>query len=174
MKKLAIVAAVAALASTLVVAYNAAAEWDSDPMNLNLITDHAYGNSYSCGGNDLPEGAIQGDVPKADQTALEPDGKTRAEHGYNCGLALVGHATLTAGGRPRTGNANMAWAGRCAYVAGPGGGIVPGQCTPPAPENGVAVVDVSDPAHPRHVETLHSPGAAATSETINAATTPDG
>src|SRR3954466_10494965 len=96
MKKLAIVAAVAALASTLVVAYAAHAEWDSDPMNLNLITDHAYGYGYQCGADDLHEGAIQGDVPKADQTTVDPaTGKTRAELGYNCGLALVGHATLT-------------------------------------------------------------------------------
>ncbi|MCU1377825.1 MAG: hypothetical protein JWN29_808, partial [Acidimicrobiales bacterium] len=67
-----------------------------------------------CGSQDLPETGIQGDVPKADQTS------GRAEQGYNCGLALVGHTALGAGGRAPDSNGNMAWAGHCAYVAGPG------------------------------------------------------
>ncbi|MCU1484787.1 MAG: repeat family protein, partial [Actinomycetia bacterium] len=67
-----------------------------------------------CGAADLPETGIQGDVPKADQSS------GRAEQGYNCGLALVGHTTLGAGGRRPDSNGNMAWAGHCAYVAGPG------------------------------------------------------
>src|SRR5439155_25008147 len=78
-----------------------------------------------CGNADLPEQGIQGDVPRVDQL------NGRALQGYNCGVALVGHNSL--GGRG--GNANMAWSGNCAYVAGAG--------------TGVAVVDVSDPAHPK-------------------------
>jgi hypothetical protein len=158
------IAAVIGLCSTFVVTRQALAEWDSDPLGTQVVQKH----HYLCGVDDLPEEGTQGSVPKADQDSR------RAEKGYNCGLSLVGHATLNAGGRPATGNANMAWAGNCAYVAGPGGGVAPQMYTPPAPGNGVAIVDVSNSAKPKHVGTLHSPGAAATSETINAVTTPEG
>lgn len=105
----------------------------------------ARGASFAwCGRNDLPETGIQGDVPRADQLS------GRAMQGYNCGVSLVGHSDL--GGRG--GNANMAWAGNCAYVAGAG--------------NGIAVVDVSDPRHPRHVRTLHGEGSDFTLETLAA------
>lgn len=179
-RRLAVAATVAALAPALVVASAGRAQWDADPLNLTLVTDHAYGRDYPCGPDDLPESGIQGDVPRADQAVDPRTGRSRAEAGYNCGLALVGHTALggpgsdAGDGRPATGNANMAVAGHCAYVAGPSGGVVPQTFTPPAPVNGVAVVDVSDPANPRHVRTLRSPGAAATSETLHAVTTPDG
>jgi hypothetical protein len=117
-----------------------------------------------CGQGDLPETGIQGDVPKADQTS------GRAEQGYNCGLALVGHTTLGAGGRAPDSNGNMAWAGHCAYIAGPG--AVFGNPNPAAGD-GVAVVDVSDPTSPQHVATLRSPGSKAAMETINAVETRD-
>jgi hypothetical protein len=111
-----------------------------------------------CGAHDLPETGLQGDVPRADQDS------GRAARGYNCGLALVGHNDL--GGRG--GNANMAWSGNCAYVAGSGEGTVSG-----IGGSGVAVVDVSDPRHPKHVRTLKGPGSSATLETIHAWTTKD-
>ncbi|HEY2429103.1 MAG TPA: hypothetical protein VGI06_09250 [Acidimicrobiales bacterium] len=98
----------------------------------------------ACGPSDLPETGIQGDVPRLDQL----DG--RAEEGYNCGVDVVGHSSL--GGRG--GNANMAWSGTCAYVAGEG--------------NGIAVVDVSDPRHPRQAGTLHGSGSDLTIETLSA------
>src|SRR5437763_609402 len=167
LRRIVAMAAVIGLLPTFLVGRQALAEWDSDPLNTQLVLRH----HYLCGLNDLPEEGIQGDVSKADQDSR------RAEKGYNCGLALVGHATLDHGGRPATGNANMAWAGNCAYVAGPGGGIAPQMYTPPPPANGVAVVDVSNSAHPKHVATLHgpdNPGANAVSETINAVTTASG
>lgn len=117
-----------------------------------------------CGENDLPETGLQGDVPRVDQES------GRAEQGYNCGLALVGHATLGADGRSAAGNANMAWAGHCAYVSG--SGALFGRGTP-QPWQGVAVVDVSDPASPQHVRTLRTPGSQLTSETLHAVETPD-
>jgi hypothetical protein len=52
----------------------------------------------------------------------------------------------------------MAWAGNCAYIAGPG----------------IAVVDVSDPQNPKQVDTLNTPGTAETVETLTARTAPDG
>jgi len=115
-----------------------------------------------CGAGDLPETGIQGDVPKADQDS------GRAELGYNCGLSLVGHEVLDADGRTPTGNANMAWAGDCAYVAGRGTLFGDPQ---PTPGDGVAVIDVSDPTAPTHVRTLRTPGAVATSETLHAVET---
>src|SRR6478752_8089147 len=81
-----------------------------------------------CGTKDLPETGLQGEVPRTDQLSL------RALHGYNCGLALVGHTALNGA------SANMAWAGHCAYVATVGSGI--------------NVVDVSDPTHPVVTGTL--------------------
>jgi hypothetical protein len=115
-------------------------------------------SSARCGARDLPETGLQGDVPQADRSS------GRAARGYNCGLALVGHNDL--GGRG--GNANMAWSGNCAYVAGSGEGTVSG-----IGGSGVAVVDVSDPRHPKHVRTLKGPGSDATLETIHAWTTRD-
>ena len=93
-----------------------------------------------CGPLDRPETGVAGDVPLVDQIT------GRAAEGYSCGLSLVGYSSL--GGRG--GNANMAWSGDCAYVTG----------------DGVAVVDVRDPQHPRHVRTLHGAGADDTLETI--------
>jgi hypothetical protein len=85
---------------------------------------------------------LQGEVPVADQIS------GRAEHGYNCGLALVGHVALPGA------SANMAWAGHCAFVATTGSGI--------------NVLDVSNPRHPVVTATLHGPGSDLTIETIAA------
>jgi hypothetical protein len=103
--------------------------------------------SPACGRLDAPETALQGDVPADDQTT------GRARQGYNCGLALVGATNL--GGRG--GNANMAWSGHCAYIAG----------------DGIAVVDVSDPTEPRQVRTLHGSGSDDSTEAISAVRTRD-
>jgi hypothetical protein len=100
----------------------------------------------ACGRNDLPETGTAGDVPLTDQLS------GRADQGYNCGLALVGYSSL--GGRGS--NANMAWSQDCAYIAG----------------DGVAVVDVRDPAHPKVARTLHTAGSDATVETIAAIDAP--
>jgi hypothetical protein len=124
-----------------------------------------------CGAHDLPETGVQGDVPKADQDS------GRAKKGYNCGLALVGHTTLGAGGRVPDANANMAWSGSCAYVAS--GGLKFSNRTDAItgntndPNDNVAIVDVRDPQHPRHTGNLRSAGAVGTVETIAARTTRD-
>lgn len=142
----------------------ASAEWDANPLTGVVTSQH-----YLCGRDDLPEGAIQGHVPKADQESR------RAEQGYNCGLALAGHTPLNFDGRPNV-NANMAWAGRCAYVTGAGGAALvrarPDLATPPGA--GVAVVSVSPSGNPTHVDNLRHPGAVAAVEAIHAVTTPEG
>lgn len=96
-----------------------------------------------CGPHDRPETGIPGEVSLADQVS------GRADHGYNCGVALIGYSNLGA----RGGNANMAWSRNCAYVAG---------------DRGIAVVDVSDPTKPRHVRTLHGWGSDVSIESIAA------
>ncbi len=98
-----------------------------------------------CGALDLPETGVQGSVPRVDQVT------GRAKQGYNCGVSLVGHVRLS----DTSENANMAWASHCAYVAS---------------AHGVAVVDVSDPRHPRQTETLHGTGVNFSLETITAST----
>jgi hypothetical protein len=141
------------------------------------LTTAVVRHSYHCGSHDLPERGIQGDVPKADQK----DG--RAKKGYNCGLALVGFTPLdkTAKGhdsRPNA-NANMAWAGDCAYVSGSTASLFNPPVVTKAPKAatsgpGIAVVDVHNPAQPTMVKVLRMPGGVATAETINAITRPDG
>ena len=117
------------------------------PFVVPEVAGPASATATLCGAEDLPETGLQGDVPLADQLS------GRADEGYNCGLALVGYSSL---GR-RGGNANMAWSGDCAYIAGAG----------------VAVVDVRDPLHPTHVRTLHTGGSQASVETIHAVDAPD-
>jgi hypothetical protein len=137
--------------------------WDTSPLG-SVVTD----THYLCGSKDLPEKGIQGDVPMADQIS------GRAKKGYNCGLALDGFTSLGQQGRPNN-NANMAWAGHCAYISGAGGApIVPQEKPSPPNGAGVAVVSVTDSGKPTYVATLRSPGTLTTSETINAVTTPSG
>lgn len=117
------------------------------PFVVPEVAGPASAKATLCGARDLPETGLQGDVPLADQLS------GRADQGYNCGLALLGYSSL--GGRGS--NANMAWSGDCAYIAGPG----------------VAVVDVRDPQHPKHVRTLHTGGSESTVETLSAVDAPD-
>ena len=176
-RRASVLVAVVLVSTCVVVAYDAAAQWDSNPLT-GVETGQAYGTYYSCGQQDKPEGPIQGDVPKADQTS------GRAQEGYNCGLAKVGYAKIFDGDPPstpearaaapeKTGNANMAWIGHCAFVSGPSGAVAPESKPSPKPGAGVAVIDVSDPSAPEHVRTLHDPGTLSTSETIGAVTVGD-
>src|SRR5436190_11638388 len=152
-----------AAAATLPLVATQAFAWDTSPLNRVVVKQH-----HLCGADDLPEGRIQGDIPAADQDSR------RAEKGYNCGLALLGYTALDKDGRPNQ-NANMAWAGHCAYVSGSAGVSVAPQSKPnPPPGAGVAVVSVSPEGVPTYVATLRNPGALATAETINAVTTPSG
>ncbi len=132
-RKTTVLGGLVALLSIVVVTHDASAsDWDTDPLSTAVTSQH-----YLCGKNDLPEGPIQGDVPKADQDS------GRAQQGYNCGLAFLGYTPLDFDGRPNS-NANMAWAGHCAYVAGFAGVSVAPQSKPnPPPGAGVAVVSVS-------------------------------
>lgn len=171
------VAAVVSLLAALLAGFNARAG--------ETVTGVWVQSDHTCEELDKPEGEgvdgesieqIQGDVPRSHQVA-----GGRAELGYNCGLSLVGHTRLNAKldpsnpdpaapRRTESGNGNMAWSGDCAYVAG--SGAVFGNPTP-NPRNGVAVVDVTDPANPVHVRTLTTRGSASAMETLHAVDTGD-
>ena len=117
------------------------------PILQPLLPQPVVASPALCSPLDGPETGMQGDVPLIDQL------NGRAEDGYNCGLSVVGYDSLDGRGA----NANMAWAGDCAYVSG----------------DGIAVLDVSDPANPQHVTTLQTPGAQDTLETLHAVETED-
>ncbi|KVC34220.1 LVIVD repeat-containing protein [Burkholderia pseudomultivorans] len=89
--------------------------------------------------NDLPETGLQGQVPIADQTS------GRSTAGYRKGMTLVGQSTLM----DRGGNMQLAWYRNCAYVDNGSAGN--------HPLEGLAVVDVSDPAKPSLVRIVSSP-----------------
>ena len=168
-RSLLFVASVALLASPL--AFEVRAE--------EVVETATEQQEHLCGENDLPEeeDQLQGDVPKRHRVD-DASGVSRAEKGYNCGLALVGRTSLKGVDGRDTENANMAWAKDCAYVAGSSaafGGATPNDA------NGVAVVDVRNPRRPRHVMTLNQstvPDSSAASttvlETLHARETADG
>jgi hypothetical protein len=78
---------------------------------------------------------MSGAVPLADQLS----GRSRL--GYSCNLSLVAATDLGSGG-----DTQMTWNQDCVYRSVPAGG-----------GDGIAVVDVSDPAHPRLVRVLQEP-----------------
>ena len=93
----------------------------------------------SCGPTDLPEGDIQGQVPRADRLS------GRSQQGYRCNLELVGQYQ----------GEGSSWvspsSGLCAYLATSFLG------SPYKRSPGVQVVDASDPANPKLATTLVSP-----------------
>src|SRR6266508_1926196 len=98
-RKTTVLGGLVALLSIVVVTHDASAsDWDTDPLSTAVTSQH-----YLCGKNDLPEGPIQGDVPKADQDS------GRAQQGYNCGLAFLGYTPLDFDERP---NSNAGRGGR--------------------------------------------------------------
>lgn len=101
-----------------------------------------------CGPGSRPETGVQGQVPRADRSS------GRSRQGYQCNLELVGKYQGSGAG------VVSARYGRCVYMGSFGSSI-------PTAQRGVQVVDVSNPAAPRHVRTLRSPAmAAGTWETL--------
>lgn len=91
-----------------------------------------------CGAADRPEPGPSGVVPVADQLS------GRSRDGYWCNLRWVGGTRLGGVG----GDTQMTWYGRCAYRVIPAGG---------AASDGVAVIDVGDPANPVQRGVLREP-----------------
>ena len=103
-----------------------------------------------CGPGDRPEPGLQGQVPKAVQG-------DESRKGFWCGMRQVGHNDVL----NRGGNYGHAWVGDCAYVTS----ALTGEEEAPS---GIAVIDVADPANPRFVKLLTSPGSINAVETIHA------
>ena len=87
---------------------------------------------------------------------------------YSKGVRLVGHTDVWS----RGGNINMAWIDSCAYVSSFPTDIAPGnmltsKAADPS-KAGVAVIDVSDPRHPKPVRLLRDRGAIHAAETMHA------
>ncbi|MBV8983789.1 MAG: hypothetical protein JO248_05045 [Acidimicrobiia bacterium] len=102
-----------------------------------------------CGPGSKPETAQQGRVPSSDFKS------GRAAQGYTCNLALIGHDGSNAGFRVYR---YIDAAGHeCGfYDSGP---LLPFQVflSSPGHTAGVFVLDMSDPAHPKHTDTLTTP-----------------
>lgn len=98
-----------------------------------------------CGPGSRPETGVQGQVPRADRDS------GRSRQGYQCNLELVGKYQGSGAG------VVSARYGDCVYMGSFGTSLLTGLLTG---DTGVQVVDVSDPAAPRHVRTLKSPAMA--------------
>ncbi|HJR19469.1 MAG TPA: hypothetical protein VJ922_07095 [Actinomycetota bacterium] len=88
-----------------------------------------------CGPGDRPETGPSGQVPLADQLS------GRSAEGYSCNLGLIGSSDLGSGG-----DTQMTWYGDCAY-----------RVVPTGSGDGVAVVDLANPAELQLVSVLHEP-----------------
>jgi hypothetical protein len=90
----------------------------------------------TCSPGDRPETGLQGEVPLADQVS------GRSKQGYTCNIRRVASTDI----RGLGGDTQMTWYHSCAYRT------VPGQN---GHADGVAVLDVRRPAHPRVTRILH-------------------
>jgi hypothetical protein len=91
-----------------------------------------------CGPGDRPEPGLSGQVPIKDQLS------GRSRDGYSCNLRWIGGTRLDGLG----GDTQMTWYGPCAYRVVPANG---------AASDGVAVIDVRDPANPVMTTLLREP-----------------
>lgn len=90
---------------------------------------------------------------------------------YSKSIRVVGHEPI----RGRDSNVQLSWVDHCAYVSSTGGpfpliATSKGDTT----LTGIAVIDVSDPAHPRTVKLLRDKASGAAFEAMHAVTAPDG
>jgi hypothetical protein len=105
----------------------------------NHAAPHAGASSpprATCHEGDRPETGIQGEVPLLDQLS------GRSKQGYSCNIRKVASTDIHGLG----GDTQMTWYRSCAYRT------VPGQN---GHADGVAVIDVRRPRHPRVVRILH-------------------
>jgi hypothetical protein len=106
----------------------------------SAATPKAYGD---CGPGARPEPGLQGQVPKAAQDSGD------SKLGYRCNLKLIGQNDI----RARGANFQLGWYRNCAYVGSVGGR----EAQPADALDGIAVIDVANPARPQHVGFIRSP-----------------
>lgn len=112
---------------------------------------------------DLPETGLQGQIPQADQQS------GRAALGYRRGINVVGLNNIM----NRGGNFSLAWSGDCAYVTTASPSQLGGQASPYSdnsfnPLNGLAVIDVANPANPILLDIIQSEAMLAPHEALHA------
>lgn len=109
----------------------------------SVYESHDIGNTAAaratCNSDSMPETGLQGDVPAEDRDS----GRSRA--GYSCNMSRLGGYEGRGGGITSTNFEH------CSYV----GTFFPGNLL--GPEQGVQVLDVSDPANPKLSATLTEP-----------------
>lgn len=89
---------------------------------------------------------------------------------YSKGVKVIGHDIING----RDSNVQLAWVDQCAYVSSTGGPFpIIGAVKGDARQTGIAVIDVSDPRHPRTVKLLRDNGSIAALETMHAVSAPD-
>src|SRR5438093_1908115 len=91
---------------------------------------------------------------------------------YYKGVRVVGHDTI----RGRDSNIQLSWVDHCAYVSSTSGSFPMGlvKIRGDTTLTGIAVIDVSDPKHPRTVKLLRDKASGAALEAMHAITAPDG
>ncbi|MBB5685358.1 LVIVD repeat-containing protein [Sphingobium boeckii] len=88
---------------------------------------------------------------------------------YSKGVHVIGHDGI----RGRDSNVQLSWVDHCAYVSSTGGPFpLLGTAKGDPLLTGVAVIDVSDPAHPKTVKLLRDQGSIAALETMHAISAP--
>jgi hypothetical protein len=113
---------------------------------------------------DRPERGLQG------QTLPEDKPGSILPQPYSKGVRMVGHDTI----KGRDSNVQMSWVDQCAYISSTAGPFpLLGTTKGDASLTGVAVVDVSDPRHPRTVKLLRDKASIAALEALHAVSAPD-
>ena len=88
---------------------------------------------------------------------------------YSKGVRVIGHDAI----HGRDSNVQLTWVDHCAYVSSTGGPFpILGTTQGDPALTGVAVIDVSDPRHPRTVKLLRDRGSIAALETLHAVAAP--
>lgn len=130
---------------------------------LALLAQPALADAIGQSTRDNLEPGLQGQTMPADNP-----GSVLARP-YTKGVRIVGHDPI----RGRDSNVQLAWVDHCAYVSSTAGpfpiiGVTVGD---PA-LTGVAVIDTSDPKHPRTVKLLRDGGSLAAVEAMHAVSAP--
>lgn len=88
---------------------------------------------------------------------------------YSMGVNVIGHSPVL----ERDSNLQMAWSGHCAYISSTSPNFLGWGITARPETFGVAVIDVSDPLHPKDVKVLRDKGSLYSAESMDTANAAD-
>jgi hypothetical protein len=121
----------------------------------------AAGVACAAAAADRPEPGLQGQTMPGEAGVLPRP--------YAKGVRRIGHDPI----HGRDSNVQLAWVDHCAYVSSTGGPFpIIGTAKGDPSLIGIAVIDVSDPRHPRTVKLLRDRGSIAAVETMHAVSAP--